>query len=374
MRRGLPNRRPSATAAVLALGVLALFAVPPPHTEASVGHPRASSTALVHSSPSATAAAAAALRRCASLTVASGSFSAAHGGRWHWPPGPCGFSSALSAAPAGLALLGRRSIVLLGDSMMRHLFSAAVRALGGDVAPGFWKREGDEWLSARGGRLAWPFMTQLASHLADDGPTGLRGAPLAAMGPQDVYVVNVGHWDAGQSNESVEAIVQRFAASVPAIVAELRRLRAQLLAPEWAVGREDGEGGGRRNCSHPLVVWATPNHILPEPYRELVRADPGRAGHNLDRPERVEAVDAFLRHRSGLFPDVDKQVSSEDSGSDTAPAVLLDLNRLARLGGREWVSGDLVHGSEEFFALAWLHLANVIRANDEACGIDEAEL
>ena len=162
--------------------------------------------------------------------------------------------------------------------------------------------------------------------------------------------------------------------SVPAIAAELRRLRAQLLAPEWAVGGEDGEGSGRRNCSHPLVVWATPNHIMPEPNRALVRADPGRAGHNLDRPERVEAVDAFLRHRSGLFPDVDKQVSSEDSGSDTAPAVLLDLNRLARLGGREWVSGDLVHGSEEFFALAWLHLANIIRANDEACGLDEAGL
>ena len=53
--------------------------------------------------------------------------------------------------------------------------------------------------------------------------------------------------------------------------------------------------------------------------------------------------------------------------------MLLDLNRLSRLGGRAWVSGDLVHGSEEFFALAWLHLANIIRLNDMACDIEAAE-
>jgi hypothetical protein len=403
MRPPAPSSRRGALAAALALVALVLAAAPSDSSLIGLAGSRRRTTAT-HSSRAAAAAAAAAaassaaaevavLRRCMSMTVAAGAFSA-DGLRWQWPveregsaARACGYSTALGSAAAGLALLGRRSCLFIGDSMQRHFFSAAVRALGGDVAPGFWKREGDEWISPLGGRLAWPFMTQTAAHLAGDGPTGLRGAPLAAMGPQDVYVINVGHWDAGQSTRSIPEIVATFAESVPAIAAELRRLGAQTLTPMWTA---EGEGGAPRNCSRPLVVWASLNHILPEPYRELVRSDPGRAGHNLDRPERVEAISAYLWQRSGLFP-TDEAILGGGAGADAArardviaaaaavgatgnsatpPTALLDLSRLSREGGPAWVSGDLVHGTEEFFSLAWLHLANIIRLNDAACGVE----
>jgi hypothetical protein len=235
-------------------------------------------------------------------------------------------------------LLGRRMIVMIGDSQTRHFFSATARSLGGDMKPGYWKRENDEFMTSLGGRIVWPFFTKFSSELVDNGKTGLREA-LTSLPLADFYVINIGHWNAlmredNLSFPSINSMVNKFAESVPAITQELFKIRKLELPPFL---------DGSKRCLNPFVIWATPNHIMPELYRKAYN-------DRHDRPERVDAINDYLHNVSGLF-------------DSKGPALLLDMNKISRLGGRTWVSDDLIHGTEEFFNLCWQLTANIIKTS-----------
>jgi hypothetical protein len=259
------------------------------------------------------------------------------GDQWTWSEQAvilCGFHSLTENE--NLELLDRRLIVMIGDSQTRHFLSAIARSLGGDMKPGYWKRESDEFMTSLGGRIVWPFFTRLSSDLIGNGPTGLNAA-LSLLPLADVYVINIGHWNVIQNfNESLST----FSFSLPEIRKELFRIRSLELIPFL---------DGAQRCRNPLIVWATLNHIIPELYHPI-DVSPKR-----DRPERVKEINDYLHNFSGLF----------DEGG---PSVLLDMNKLSRLGGQSWVSGDFVHGTEEFFKVCWQVLANIISINDNICG------
>lgn len=241
-------------------------------------------------------------------------------------------------------LLGRRMIVMIGDSQTRHFLSAIARSLGGDMKSGYWKRDGDEFMTSLGGRIVWPFFTKFSSELVDDGNTGLRAA-VSSLPLADFYIINIGHWNAimredNLSFPSINSMVNKFGESVPAITQELLRMRSLELPPFLERSKR---------CLHPFIIWATPNHIIPELYRKAY-------SDRQDRPERVEAINDYLVNVSGLF-------------DSEGPALLLDMNKISRLGGRTWVSDDLIHGTEEFFKLCWSLLANVINTCDKLCSL-----
>jgi hypothetical protein len=248
------------------------------------------------------------------------------------------------SAEESVDLLGRRLVVMIGDSQTRHFLSATARSLRGDMKPGYWKRDGDEFMSSSGGRIVWPFFTKFSSELIDNGTTGLQAA-LSTLPLADYYIINIGHWNAlirddNFSFPSIPSMVSTFAQSVPTIVQELFRIRSLELPPFL---------DGSKRCLNPLIIWATPNHIIPELYRTVY-------SDRQDRPERVEAINEYLHNGSGLF---DSQ----------GPAVLLDMNKVSRLGGRALVSDDLIHGTEDFFKLCWHLLANIITTYDMLCNI-----
>jgi hypothetical protein len=260
------------------------------------------------------------LRKCLSM-ITDGYFL---NGQWNWldeTKRRCNFT--FRTDEEGLKLLGRRLIVLLGDSQTRHLLSATVRSLGGDMKPGYWKRNGDEFMSSQGGRIVWPFFTQFSSDLIGDGPLGLRTA-LSILPLADVYVINIGHWNAlvNSSTLSIPSMVNVFAESVPDIIQELFRIKS-LELPSFL---EDS-----KRCLNPLIIWSTPNHILPDLYREI-DTRPERQ----DRPERVEAINEYLHNSRGLF-------------GMNGPSVLFDMNKLSRMGGRAWVSDDLSSWNRRIF-------------------------
>jgi hypothetical protein len=265
-------------------------------------------------------------------------------GQWNWSNETkrmCNFTFRIEEE--GLELLGRRLIVLIGDSQTRHLLSATVRSLGGDMKPGYWKRNGDEFMSSEGGRIVWPFFTQFSSDLVGDGPLGLRAA-LSTLPLADVYVINIGHWNAlmNSSSLSIPSMVSTFSESIPEVIIELFRIKSLELTPFL---------DGSKRCLNPLIIWSTPNYIIPVLYREI-DTRPERQ----DRPERVEVINEYIHNFSGLF-------------GMNSPSVLFDMNKLSRLGGRAWVSDDLVHGTEEFFKLCWQQLANIININDKICDV-----
>jgi len=246
------------------------------------------------------------------------------------------------SAEDSIALLGRRMIVMIGDSQTRHFLSATARSLGGDMKAGYWKRDNDEFMTSLGGRIVWPFFTKFSSELIDNGNTGLHAA-LSSLPLADFYVINIGHWNAlmredNLSFPSINSMVNKFAESVPAITQELFRMRSLELPPFL---------DGSKRCLNPFIIWATPNHIIPDLYRNLYV-------DRLDRPERVEAINDYLHNVSGLF-------------HKNGPAVLLNVNKLSRQGGRAFVSDDLIHGTEDFFKLCWQLLINIISAYDKVC-------